>query len=157
MKVTFYKKQGKRYVAVSEYDDQLTDSFPKGTHVVICRPGLTNRRYNVDPDYAALIAAGIVAEDAISKKIVEATDLRPSKQAITPKQRDAWENLKEAFGDDIHALQWPSAREAAALAVDAMQKEANKLLTNPAVRKAYDHFILMCKLTKEGDSNETRS
>ena len=30
-----------------------------------------------------------------------------------------------------------------------MEQEADKMLTNPAVRKAYDNFLLMCKLTKE--------
>ena len=31
----------------------------------------------------------------------------------------------------------------------ALQKEANVLYSNIAVKKAYDHFILLCKLTKE--------
>jgi hypothetical protein len=46
-------------------------------------------------------------------------------------------------------LEWPSAREACEEAVKAMQVEAEKLLTNPAVQKAYDHFLLIAKLTAE--------
>jgi hypothetical protein len=42
-----------------------------------------------------------------------------------------------------------SAREAAEDAVKAMAAEAEKLLTNPAVRKAYDHFLLVAALTKD--------
>jgi len=30
-----------------------------------------------------------------------------------------------------------------------MQEEADKLLKHESVRKAYDHFLLMCELTKE--------
>jgi hypothetical protein len=33
--------------------------------------------------------------------------------------------------------------------VQALQEEANKLLTNPAVRLAYDHFVMVAELTKE--------
>jgi hypothetical protein len=30
-----------------------------------------------------------------------------------------------------------------------MQDEADKLMTNPTVKKAYDKFIMLCELTKE--------
>jgi len=46
-------------------------------------------------------------------------------------------------------LEWPSAREAAEAAVVAMQVEADKLMTNPAVKRAYDSFQLICNLTKD--------
>lgn len=149
MRETFYKKVGKRYVPVAEYDNQLMDSFPKGHHLISCQPGITSRRFNIEPNYAAMIAAGIVAEDVISKKLVEASDLRPSKTPITEEQRIAWNNLKKSFGNETHCLQWPSAREACQEAVKEMQKEASKLLENPSVRRAYDHFMLMCQLTKK--------
>jgi hypothetical protein len=32
-----------------------------------------------------------------------------------------------------------------------MQEEADKLMTNPAVKKAYDHFLLLCELTKNSE------
>jgi hypothetical protein len=112
--------------------------------------------FNVDPNYAAMIAAGRVAEDAISKAIIDASDLRPSKKLVTEGQRQAWENLSKEFGDEIHMLQWPSAREACEEAVKAMQIEANKLMTNPAVKLAYDHFIMVCELTKD-NQNESKS
>lgn len=152
MKKIFYEKQGRKYVPVSEYDNELLDSFPKGNHLVMCYPGGSSRRFNIDPNYAAMIAAGRVAEDAISKKIMEATEIRRNSRLpkeLTPSQRAAWDKLVEEFGDDARQLEWPSAREAAEEAVKALQAEANMLYSNEAVRKAYDHFILMCKLTKE--------
>ncbi len=153
MKQIFYKKVGRRYEPVSEYDNELVDSFSKGTHLVMCYPGGSSRRYNVDPNYAAMIAAGRVAEDAISKKIMEVTEIRRnsrSKQTpLTPSQRAAWDNLVKEFGDDAKQLEWASARECAEEAVKAMQKEADFLMQNESVRKAYEHFMLMCKLTSE--------
>lgn len=152
MKKIFYEKQGRKYVPVAEYDNELLDSFPKGNHLVMCYPGGSSRRFHIDPDYAALIAAGRVAEDAISKKIMEATEIRRNSRTpkeLTPSQRAAWDKLVEEFGEDARQLEWPSAREAAEAAVKALQEEAQVLYSNDAVRKAYDHFILMCKLTKE--------
>jgi hypothetical protein len=152
MKKVYYEKQGRRYVPVAEYDNQLLDSFPKGNHLVMCYPGGSSRRFNIDPNYAAMIAAGRVAEDAISKKIMEATEIRRNSRIpkeLTPSQRAAWDNLVKELGDDARQLEWPSAREAAEEAVKALQAEANVLYSNEAVRKAYDHFMLMCKLTKE--------
>lgn len=156
MKKIFYEKVGRRYKPVYEYDQVLLDAFSKGNHLVMVCPGGASRRYNVDPNYAAMIAAGRVAEDAISKAIMDASDLRPSKKLVTEGQRQAWENLSKEFGDEIHMLQWPSAREACEEAVKAMQIEANKLMTNPAVKLAYDHFIMVCELTKD-NQNESKS
>lgn len=155
-KEIFYKKVGRRYVPVYEYDQTLMDSFPKGTHIVICYPGGQSTRYNIDPAYAPMIAAGRVAEDAISAAIMKATDIRPASKEtkLTDEQLRCWKALSKAFGEENHALQWPSAREACEEAVKAMQIEADKLLTVPAVRKAYEHFLFVAELTKD-DKNES--
>jgi hypothetical protein len=153
MKKIFYEKVGSRYKPVYEYDQTLMDSFPKGSHLVICYPGGVSRRYNIDPNYAALIAAGRVAEDAISEKIMKASDIRlqskDRKRELTESQRAAWDNLVREFGDSARQLEWPSVREAAEAGVQAMQEEADKLMSNPAVRKAYERFLMLCELTKE--------
>jgi hypothetical protein len=96
-----------------------------------------------------MIAAGRVAEDVISKKLMAASDLRPKRAPMTPKQIKAWNNLIKEFGEEARCLEWPSAREACEAAVKAMQEEADKLLTNPAVRKAYEKFLFVAELTKE--------
>ena len=148
-KTIFYKKEGRKYVPVYEYDQELMDAMPKGTHLVMVYPGGRSCRFNIDPNYAAMIAAGRVAEDAISKELVKASDLRPKQKVITTEQREAWNRLVEVFGPDAKALEWPSAREASEKAVEAMQFEAEKLMQHPAVRKAYDHFQLVSKLVNE--------
>jgi hypothetical protein len=137
---------------VAEYDNDYLDSFPKGNHLVMCYPGGSSRRFNIDAAYAPMIAAGRVAEDAISKAVVQASEMRPHNKPITAKQRKAWAALAKAFDNDRYYIEIPSAREIAEEGVKAMAVEAEKLLQNEAVRKAYDHFMLMCKLTAETQS-----
>jgi len=148
MKQLFYKKVGRRYVPVYEYDTELMDAFPKGNHLVSVYPGGSSRRYNVNPAYAPMIAAGRLAEDAVCRAIQKASELRPKQTAITPEQKKAWNALAKAFGDELCTLQGLSIRDCAEAGVNAMQAEAEKLLTNPAVRLAYDHFMMICELTK---------
>ena len=145
----FYIKKGRRYIPHSSYSSEFCDSFPKGTHLVQSYPGGSSRRFNIDPAYAPMIAAGRVAEDAISRKIMDATAMRPKQSPLTPGQRKAWDNLIKEFGEEARCLEWPSAREAAEAAVHAMTQEAEKLMENPTVRKAYDRFLFIAELTKE--------
>lgn len=153
-KTIFYKKEGRKYVPVYEYDQELMDAFPKGSHLVMVYPGGSSRRYNVDPNYAAMIAAGRVAEDAISRVIMQATEIRRNSRGdkripLTPGQKAAWDKLVEEFGEDARQLEWPSVRECAEAGVRAMEQEAEKLLAHPSARKAWEHFQLVCKLVNE--------
>jgi hypothetical protein len=156
MKKIFYKKEGRKYIPVSEYDSELYSAFTEGTHLVSVKPGVTSYMYKIDPAFAPMIAAGSYATDTIARAIVRASDLRPQHVVVTEEQRKAWHLLSETFGEKIHALEWPSAREAAEAAVDALTEEANKMLEVPAVRKAYEHFMFVYKLTKD-EMNESKS
>ena len=149
MKKIYYERVGRKYVPVAEYDNDLMDSFTKGTHLVMSYPGGTSRRFNIDPDYAAMIAAGRVAEDAICKAISKASELRPKQTPITPGQKRAWERLAREFGDELCTLNGLSVHDCAEAGVKAMMVEADKLLTNPAVRKAYEKFLFVAELTRE--------
>ena len=149
MKETFYTKVGRRYVPVYEYDSTLMDSFPYGNHLVVCHPGGQSRRFNIDANYAALIAAGRVAEDAMCEAMRQASKMRPTHEPLTKKQRDAWRNLSAAFGDSLATLQTAAAYDVVQAGLEALESEAAKLMTHPAVRDAYEQFLLVCKLTKE--------
>jgi hypothetical protein len=155
MKKIYYEKIGRKYVPVAEYDNNLLDSFTKGTHLVQVYPGGASRRYNIDPAYAPMIAAGRVAEDAICRAISKASELRPKSTPITPKQKKAWEALAKAFGDDLCTLHGLSVHDCAEAGVKAMMAEADKLMINPSVRKAYERFILIAQLTKEHNGTGT--
>lgn len=149
MKRTYYLKQGRRYVPVAEYDSDLMDSFPKGTHIVMCYPGGKSTRYGIDPEFAPMIAAGRYAEDAICRAMHNASEAKPKEKPITKRQRAAWEEMKAAFGDELFSLHFASIRDLAETGVRAMQDEADKLIKHESVRHAYEQFMLVCELTKE--------
>ena len=149
MKKIYYEKRGRRYVPVSEYDSEYLDSFSKGTHIVMCYPGGQSRRYNIDPNYAAMIAAGRVAEEAICESMRKASEMKPQRTPITSGQKKAWEKLAKEFGDELCPLTYGSTRDHAEAAVNAMMEEAGKLMKHEGVRRSYEHFLLMCELTKE--------
>ena len=149
MKKIFYEKKGRRYVPVAEYDNDYLDSFPKGSHLVMCYPGGQSRRFNIDPNYAALIAAGRVAEDAMTTALRKASEMKPQKTPITPGQKKAWEKLAKEFGDDLATLQIDCANDIAQAGLKALQAEADKLMKHESVKRAFEQFLLVCELTKE--------
>lgn len=156
MKKIYYEKVGRKYVPVAEYDNDFLDSFTKGTHLVQVYPGGASRRYNIDPAYAPMIAASRVAEDAICKAISKASELRPKQTPITEGQRKAWRKLAKEFGDELCTLHGLSVHDCAEAGVKAMILEAEQLLTNPTVRKAYERFLLVAELSRKQESNYDR-
>jgi hypothetical protein len=149
MKQIFYKKVGRRYVPVSEYDNALTDALPNGAHLIIVNPGGKSTRYNIDPALAPMIAAGRYAEDKMLDAIRKISEARPSVTQLTEEQQQAWKIMQEALGEDRFYLTYPSHFEIVQEGIKAMQNEAEKMLTNPSVKKAYEHFLLVAELTKE--------
>lgn len=148
MKKVFYEKRGRRYVPVAEYDSEYLDSFPQGNHLVMCYPGGSSRRFNVDPNYAAMIAAGRAAEDAICDAMVKASELRPSRQPLTPGQVRAWNKLKKEFGDELYGLRGVSVRDCVEAGMRVMYAEAHKTMQNPSVKQAYEQFLMVAELSK---------
>lgn len=149
-KKVYYERVGRRYVPVREYDSDLMDSFPAGTHMVVCHPGGRSYRYNIDPAFAPMIAAGRYCEDAIAGAIMRAHEVRPyQNQALTPEQKAAWDNLVATMGDGGRYLEWPSAREVADAAVKTLADEALKMLDNPSVKLAYEHLMVVAALAKD--------
>ena len=151
MKKIYYVKEGRRYKPVAEYDNDLMDSFHKGNHLVMVYPGGTSRRFNIDPALAPMIAAGRYAEDAICQAMLKTSELRPQRTPITLAQQRAWKKLAKEMGDELCTLTGLSVRDCAEAGVNAMQEEADKLMSHPAVRDAYEQFQLVCKLVKEKD------
>jgi hypothetical protein len=153
-KKIYYEKQGRKYVPVREYDSDLMDSFPAGTHMVICHPGGRSYRYNIDPAFAPMIAAGRYCEDVISAAVMKAHEVRPyQNQTLTPEQKAAWDNLVATMGDGGRYLEWPSAREVAEAAVQALSDEALKMLDNPSVKLAWENFMMVTALAKDHHSD----
>lgn len=148
MKKIYYEKVGRRYVPVAEYDSDFSNSYPKGSHLVTVVPGGVSKRYGIDPAYAPMIAAGRVASEEISKAMFKASEAKPTRTPLTKRQKAAWEEMKAAFGDELFGLEFSSAHDLAEAGVKAMQEEADKLLSNPTVRLAYEKFLMVSELTK---------
>ena len=152
-KKIYYEKVGRRYRPVMEYDEYLMDGLPYGNHMIMVYPGGQSTRYNINPALAPMIAAGRVAEDNMSEAVRDASAMRPRQHPLTQKQQQAWQRLNKALGDDIYTIEIASAREVAEAGLKAMQAEAEQLMTNPAVRLAYEQFLLVCELTKKNIDN----
>jgi hypothetical protein len=150
-KEVFYKKVGRKYEPISEYDDHFINSLRQGCHVVYSYPGGKSTRYNIEPDFAAMIAAGHYAEDAISKSIARAQEMRAhSKKPLTPEQAAAWAAFVDVMGDDGRYIEIPSAREAAEAGVKAMMIQAKTMFSeNPSVLNAYENLITLASLAKK--------
>lgn len=152
-KKIYYEKRGRRYRPVMEYDEYLMDGLPYGNHMIMCYPGGQSTRYNVDPALAPMIAAARVAEDRMCEALRKASEMRPARTPITPGQQRAWKKLANEFGDELATLNTASNHDIAQAGIKALQKEAEQLLTNPAVRLAYEQFLLVCELTKKNVDN----
>ena len=148
-KKTYYEKVGDEFVPVAEYGSDFMDSYPKGTHLVVCKPGSTSRKFNIEADFAAMIVAGEYAKDAICTNLLEASELKPERKPITLEQKAAWNNLKRAFGNEMYTLQGVAPADIAQAAVDEMKWQFTEAYANPSVRKAYNNLMTLIALTKE--------
>ena len=148
-KTVFYKKVGRRYVPVSEYDSELMDSIPQGNHIVMCYPGGQSISYNVQPALAPMIAAGRYAEQSMLDTMRMVGEARPKTKPLTNEQRQAWQTMKKAFGDDLFSYSYASNMDIAQAGIKALMEEADKLLKHPAVKDQYEKFLMTCELVRE--------
>lgn len=149
-KKIYYVKQGRKYVPVKEYDSDLMDAMPYGTHLVQVREGGMSRRYNIDPDTAQYAAAALALEEKLIQIVSEAMDARPSKRPpLTDEQMNAWVQFRDAMGDQMGMLEYPSLREVAERFLKTLQETAVEQMNNPTVRNAYEKYLMLATLTKE--------
>jgi len=80
--------------------------------------------------------------------MTKASEMKPQQTPITEGQRKAWKKLAREFGTDLATLNGTSSYDITQAGLKALEDEAAKLLTNPAVKKAYEHFLLVAELTK---------
>jgi len=128
----FYKKIGRRYVP-ARTSDTLMESVPFGYHLLEVRPGQKTTYHNIDPAYAVLMAAWLT----VSPKMVE---------AIVEKSRFV------ADANSSTRFEAPSTCDCVNAGFEVLKAEIEKQLAIPAVKNAYDHFLLVCELTKEDDN-----
>ena len=150
MKKIYYEKVGRRYVPVSEYDSDLIDSLSYGDHLISLYRSGSSRCYKIDPNYAAMIAAGRYARDAMCDAIRDATQMKSNEgKQLTLDQLKAWENFVAVMGESGRCIHFNSAHDIAQAGIKAMEQEADKLMTHPAVQDAYNQFLTVCKMVSQ--------
>ena len=111
MNETIYIKSGRRYKPIYEYDPMVCDSFPEGSHLVVCEPGSRLTRLRVDPNFAPVLAAIAAGRGAMVDAIQNATLLRSCGGKLSERELKAFEDWKEATGRETLVLDRPSATE----------------------------------------------
>lgn len=149
MSETLYRRQGRRYVPVSEA--MYSDSFPKGHHLVMVEPGRRLIRYNIDPDYVALTAAAEIVRDRVADAIYQASSLRPRCKDLTKEQLATWQQFIDVMGEEGRLLDSASANDVTSEVIAVLKEQVDKLLNTPSVRRAYERFKFVAELTKEHD------
>lgn len=159
MKKIYYEKVGRRYVPVNEYDSDWLDAMPKGSHLIMCYPGGRSTAYNIRPNYAAMIAAGRVAQEPMHKAINDAAKMKYDQWnnvVLNNEQFEAWNRFVDAMGDRGRYIHFNSVHDIAEAGIKAMEDEAFKLMKHPAVQNAYEQFLTVCELCKEQQDVEVR-
>ena len=131
-----------------------TGLLGEGSYLLQVRKNGSSLTAEVSPDAAPMVAAAIHAKDKVVEVVHQASAARPSRNACSPEEIEAWEVFKSKT--TYHAIEYPSAQAIADAAMFSLMDEAEKLLKYPAVREAYDQFIMLCKLTqdpKNGNGN----
>ena len=121
---TLYTKVGRRYRPVAEHEEW--DSYPAGAHLVVCSPGSTLRRFNIDPDRAGLLAAAEPLRDQIRALVMELHRMRPTRRPVTQAQADAWHAFERAMGNEGYVVEYASVGEIADAVVDLIVKGEGK-------------------------------
>ncbi len=121
---TLYKKVGRRYKPAAEHEEW--DSYPAGAHLVVCSPGSTLQRFNIDPDRAGLLAAAEPLRAQIRALVMEMHRMRPTRRPVTQTQADAWRAFERAMGNDAYCVEYASVGEIADAVVDLVVTEAGK-------------------------------
>jgi hypothetical protein len=157
---TLYKKVGRRYIAVAEYSPEMTERLPYGSHLLTVDKGTTAIKFNIDPALAPLVAAGCtLSEDMMAAMIGKKDDIYPphDRKPRTKKQNAAWEKLKSAWNDFDKVMKSESSipliqgsmLDVIEHGVKMLELETHKMLEVPAVKHAYDQFMMVYKLTKD--------
>lgn len=121
---TLYTKVGRRYLPCAEHE--VWNSFPEGAHLVVCSPGSTLRRFNIDPDRAGLLAAAEPLREQIRALVVELHKMRPTRRPVTLQQAAAWRRFQKAMGGDGYFVEYASVGEIADAVVDLIVKGEGK-------------------------------
>lgn len=135
-----------KYEPVREID-VFNTSYPFGTHLVVVDGSHTIYKYHVEKDFASITAAATSMVDDLVDVLVDASEARPDKTPITKEQQEAWENCKKAFNGDFRVY-YPSRYDIANKIMEAIENRAKELLTNEAIKDAFEQYQTIAALSK---------
>ena len=121
---TLDTKVGRRYLPCAEHE--VWNSFPEGAHLVVCSPGSTLRRFNIDPDRAGLLAAAEPLREQIRALVMDLHKMRPTRRPVTMQQAAAWRRFEKAMGNDGYCVEYASVGEIADAVVELIVKGEGK-------------------------------
>lgn len=125
-----YKKVGRRYVEIGTHEDAYYH-YPNGVHLVWSCPGAVLKKYNINPDDAALLAAAERMRDAMVHAMRSADRPTPSEE-LKGVQKEAWEAYKAIAGDSITLrLQGKSAYDVVDAGIQVALQAAQACKTKP--------------------------
>lgn len=125
MRDVLYRKIGRRYKAVAEYDSVAMDALPEGAHLIVVQPGVRSTRCNVNPDHAGLLAAFAKHRDMLCGAVRKASELKPRQPSN--KQKQAWAAYCKVMGTDVPImLEGSSINDIVTALEQALLKEVNE-------------------------------
>lgn len=131
----------------------LTEDLEPGHYLVKVSPGSTYIK-PIDPNHAALAAAALAVQEKISHAIWMASEMKPTRPAVTEEQRRAWRAFRETLDDQEANLMatWESCQVVAESVAKMLMDETSRLLSNPMVAEAFEEFAMLCKIS--GDKQD---
>lgn len=148
-----YKKVNKRYKKVAIYDNHFHDYYVPGHYLISVGKTFKTTRHNVRPDLVPLIAASIAFEEELTRNLVKNSNQYNHSIELTSEQKEAWDN----FSKTVEKLKWaaygPSYAEISRKATQKLIEDAAEIMEVPAVKQAYEEFLLVFKLAVEEKKN----
>lgn len=142
---TFYEKVDDKFVPVAESD--VAESFPRGSHLVTVKPGVTSYVYNVDPEVAAVTAALELYTNEIAGIIYDSVQARP-REPLTEEELREFEKFDQKTGGKLKVMTIESGREVAKKIADFVANELRESLKNPSVEAANENLKTIMKIVK---------
>lgn len=118
-----------RYIPCAEIWD--TSVLRHGDFLLHSEPGRTSCTHladRVSEQRAALVAASIVAEQAMIQAMVEASKVHPAQRLATPREQKAWKAYCDIMGEDgLVRLEVSSAQKVVDAGLNALVEAVEKI------------------------------
>lgn len=149
IKQTYYRKNGDNYEPVY-FEVGERDVYPYNSNILIVRhDSVTYHRHDIDPDVAHYVAGGLVLRELVSNVLSEMNKLYDKDHdSLTPEQLEAYENLNKALKRTTYMYN----KSIYDISDEICKKVTNVMIEkhkNPAVREAYEHYLMMVKLSED--------